>query len=37
MWALVVQMAEQFVTTDREFKAWRRRTQDGPGAGSLAS
>jgi hypothetical protein len=31
VWSLVVQMLQRFVATDREFQAWRRRGQDGPG------
>ena len=31
VWSLVVQMLQRFVATDREFQAWRRRRQDGPG------
>jgi hypothetical protein len=33
VWSLLVQMLERFVETDREFLAWRRRTQNRPGAG----
>jgi hypothetical protein len=36
VWALVVQMLEQFMATDREFQAWRWRTQNAPGAGPMA-
>ena len=32
LWALVIQMLERFIATDREFHAWRRRTQNGPSA-----
>jgi hypothetical protein len=32
VWSLVVQMLQRFVETDREFQAWRRRSQNGPGA-----
>ena len=32
VWALVVQMFQRFVETDREFQGWRR-TQNGPGGG----
>jgi hypothetical protein len=37
LWPLVGQILEQFLDTDRGFKAQRRRTQDGPGAGPTAS
>jgi hypothetical protein len=37
VWPLVVQMVQQFVDTDREFQAWRRRPQNGPGAGPITS
>ena len=37
LWALVIQMLERFIATDREFHAWRRRTQNGPGSGSKTS
>ena len=37
VWALVVQMLQRFVETDREFQTWRRRTQNGPGPGPLTS
>jgi hypothetical protein len=30
LWPLIVQMLQRFVETDREFQAWRRRTQKGP-------
>jgi hypothetical protein len=33
VWVLVVQMLQRFVETDREFQAWRRRTQNRAGAG----
>jgi hypothetical protein len=33
LWPLVV----QFPDTDRDFQAWRRRTQNGPGAGPTTS
>jgi hypothetical protein len=36
VWALVVQMVEQFMDSDRDFQAWRRRTQNGPAAGPMA-
>lgn len=32
-WALVVQILQQFMDTDREFQTWRRRPQNGRGAG----
>lgn len=35
LWPLVVRMLEQFVDTDRDFQAWRRRTQNEPGAGPM--
>ena len=37
LWPLIVQMLQQFVDTDRDFQAWRRRTQNGPGAGAATS
>jgi hypothetical protein len=37
VWPLIVQMLQRFVETDREFQMWRRRTQNGPGAGSVTS
>ena len=37
LWALVIQMLERFIATDREFHAWRRRTPRGPGSGSKTS
>jgi hypothetical protein len=37
VWPLIVQMLQRFVETDREFQTWRRRTQNGPGAGSVTS
>jgi len=37
VWALVVQMLQRFVETDREFQTWRRRTQNGPGPGTVTS
>jgi hypothetical protein len=33
VWPLVVQMLQQFLATDHEFQAWRRRTQNGPSPG----
>jgi hypothetical protein len=35
LWPLIVQMLQRFVETDREFQAWRRRTQNGPGTGPV--
>ena len=35
VWALVLQMLRQFVDTDRNFQAWRRRMQNGPGTGPM--
>jgi hypothetical protein len=35
VWSLVVQMLRRFVETDREFQAWRRRSQNGPGGGPM--
>ena len=35
VWSLVVQMLQRFVETDREFQAWRRRRQNGPGGGPV--
>ena len=37
VWPLVLQMLQQFVDTDRDFQAWRRRTQNGPSGGPMAS
>lgn len=37
VWPLIVQMLQRFVETDREFQTWRRRTQNGPGAGPVTS
>ena len=37
VWPLVVQMLQRFVETDRDFQTWRRRTQNGRGAGSVTS
>ena len=37
VWALIVQMLQRFVETDREFQTWRRRTQNGPGTGPVTS
>jgi len=37
LWPLVVQILQQFLDTDRDFQAWRRRTQNGPGAGPTTS
>jgi len=37
LWPLVVQILEQFLDTDRDFQAWRRRTQNGLGAGPTAT
>jgi hypothetical protein len=37
LWPLVVQMVQQFLDTDREFQAWRRRPQNGPGPGPITS
>ena len=37
VWCLIVQMLERFIETDREFQAWRRRTQNGPGTGARTS
>ena len=37
VWPLVLRMLQQFVDTDRDFQAWRRRTQNGPGAGPTTS
>jgi hypothetical protein len=33
LWPLVVLILQQFMDTDRDFQVWRRRTQNGPGAG----
>ncbi len=32
VWSLVAQMLEQFMGPDPDLKAWRRRTQNGPGS-----
>ena len=37
IWPLIVQMLQRFVETDREFQTWRRRTQNGPGPGTVTS
>jgi hypothetical protein len=41
VWPLVVQMVQQFLSTDHDFQAWRRRTQNasspGPAAGSTGA
>jgi len=37
LWPLVVQMVQQFMDADRDFEAWRRQTQSGPGAGRTMS
>jgi hypothetical protein len=37
LWPLVVQILEQFLDEDRDFHAWRRRTQSGPGGGPAKS
>ena len=37
VWPLIVQMLQRFVETDREFQTWRRRTQNGPGPGTVTS
>jgi hypothetical protein len=37
LWPLVVQILQQFLDTDRDFQAWRRRTQNGPAGGPTAS
>jgi hypothetical protein len=36
VWPLVVQMVQQFLTTDHDFQTWRRRTQNGPSPGPVA-
>jgi hypothetical protein len=36
VWPLVVQMVQQFLSTDHDFQAWRRRTQNGPSPGPAA-
>jgi hypothetical protein len=33
LWPLVAQILEQFLDADRDLQTWRRRTQNGPGAG----
>jgi hypothetical protein len=37
VWPLVVQMLQRFMETDRDFQAWRRRTQNGPATGPTMS
>ncbi len=37
LWPFVVQFLYQFLDTDRDFPAWRRRTQNRPGEGSTMS
>ena len=37
VWPLIVQMLQRFLETDREFQTWRRRTQNGPRAGSATN
>jgi hypothetical protein len=37
IWPLIVRMVRQFLDTDREFQAWRRRPQNGPGGGAVKS
>ena len=37
VWPLLVQMLQRFIETDREFQTWRRRAQNGPGAGPVTS
>jgi hypothetical protein len=36
VWSLVAQMLEQFTGPEPDFKAWRRRIQNGPGGGPTA-
>jgi len=36
-WPLVVQILQQFLDADRDFEAWRRRTQNGPAGGPPTS
>jgi hypothetical protein len=33
VWPLVVQVLQQFLDSDHDFQAWRRRTRNGPGGG----
>jgi len=37
LWPLVVQILQQFLDADRDFQAWRRRTQNGPAGGPTTS
>ena len=37
VWPLIVLMLQRFIETDRDFQTWRRRSQNGPGAGSVMS
>ncbi len=37
LWPLVVQILQQFLDADRDFQAWRRRTQYGPARGPTTS
>ena len=37
VWSLIVLMLQRFIETDRDFQTWRRRSQNGPGAGSATS
>ena len=36
-WPLIVLMLQRFIETDRDFQTWRRRSQNGPGAGSVTT
>jgi len=35
VWPLIVLMLHRFIETDRDFQTWRRRSQNGPAAGSV--
>jgi hypothetical protein len=37
VWPLIVLMLQRFIETDRDFQTWRRRSQNGPGAGSVTT
>ena len=37
VWPLIVLMLQRFIETDRDFQTWRRRSQNGPAAGSVTT
>ena len=37
LWPLIVQILQQFLDADKDFQAWRRRTQNGPAGGPTTS